>query len=64
MIWSSVITGIAAIIAAAVGLINRHKLNQVHVLVNSRLDATLTEIADLKLQRDITAGIKDSNGAT
>jgi len=63
VIWSSVITGIAAILAAALGLINRHKLNQVHVLVNSRLDSTLTEIEDLKKQRDTRAAFKDISGA-
>jgi hypothetical protein len=41
--------------AAVLGLMNRKKLQEVHVLVNSRLDATLTEIADLKTQRDLKA---------
>lgn len=40
-------------ITAVLGLINRKKISEVHILVNSRLDATLTEIEDLKEQRDI-----------
>lgn len=40
-------------ITAVLGLINRKKISEVHILVNSRLDATLTEIEDLKQQRDI-----------
>jgi hypothetical protein len=48
MIWASVISGAAAVIGALV----LRKVQQVHLLVNSRLDKTLAEIADLKAERD------------
>lgn len=46
------IGGAAAIVAAVVSLHNTRKIEEVHVLVNSRLDAALEQIADLKDQRD------------
>jgi hypothetical protein len=48
MIWASVISGAAAVLGALV----LRKVQQVHLLVNSRLDKTLAEIADLKAERD------------
>jgi hypothetical protein len=45
------IGGVAAIAAAALGLVNRQKIAEVHVLVNHRLDEALTEIQTLKDQR-------------
>jgi hypothetical protein len=48
MILASTISAVAVVISAVV----LRKVQQVHVLVNSRLDATLAEIADLKKQRD------------
>jgi hypothetical protein len=53
LIVSSVIAGVAAVIAALIGVRNHIKLTEIHVLVNSRLDSALTEIDDLKTQRDI-----------
>ena len=53
MIASSVIAGIAAIVAAVIGIRNHVKLTDIHVLVNSRLDTALEEIKDLKTQRDM-----------
>jgi hypothetical protein len=42
----------AGIIAAVIGLINRRKISEIHVLVNSRLDLAIAQIEDLKQQRD------------
>ncbi len=53
MIVSSIIAGVAAVIAALIGVRNHVKLTEIHVLVNARLDSALTEIDDLKTQRDI-----------
>ena len=53
MLWASVITALAAVAAAAIGALNHRKIDQVHVLVNSRLDAALLQIEDLKGQRDL-----------
>lgn len=53
MIASSIIAGIAAVIAAVISGYNHRKLNEIHVLVNSRLDAAIGEIEDLKKQRDL-----------
>jgi hypothetical protein len=47
------ISGLAAITASFIGVRNRKKLNEIHILVNSRLDQALSEINDLKTQRDI-----------
>lgn len=44
---------VPAAIAAVLGVLNRGKLTAIHVLVNSRLDQALSEIADLRRQRDI-----------
>jgi hypothetical protein len=44
---ASVISGTAVVLSAWI----LRKVQQVHVLVNSRLDSTLAEIADLKEQR-------------
>lgn len=59
MIWASVIAGSAAVIAAALGAYNARnisraqvKLQEVHVLVNNRLDTALDQIEDLKTQRN------------
>jgi hypothetical protein len=52
---AAIIPSAFGLAAAVLGLMNRKKLQEVHVLVNSRLDATLTEIADLKKQRDLKA---------
>jgi hypothetical protein len=71
MIWPAVIAGVAAIIAAALGYVNRqkinennNKLNEIHVLVNSRLDEALNHISELqniiKIQRE-AAKESDSN---
>jgi hypothetical protein len=40
-------------VTAALGFINRKKTNDIHLLVNSRLDQAIAEIEDLKKQRDI-----------
>lgn len=61
-IWVTVITGLFSLATTAIGLLNRHKIRQVHVLVNSRLDSTLTEIADLKRQRDLRQGNGGESG--
>jgi hypothetical protein len=63
MIWAAIIIpGLFSLAAAGLGLVNhgkiadtQNKVQEVHLLVNSRLDATLNEIADLKQQRDLKA---------
>jgi hypothetical protein len=45
------ISGIAAIIAAVIGFLNKLKLGEVHVLVNSRLDEALKLIEILKAEK-------------
>jgi hypothetical protein len=63
MIWAAIIIpGLFSLAAAGLGLVNHGKIadtqakvQEVHLLVNSRLDATLNEIADLKQQRDLKA---------
>jgi hypothetical protein len=63
MIWAAIIIpGLFSLAAAGLGLVNHGKIadtqakvQEVHLLVNSRLDATLSEIADLKQQRDLKA---------
>jgi hypothetical protein len=49
-IIAAVIGGVAAVAAASLGVMNRGKLREIHVLVNSRLDEALGEIALLKEQ--------------
>jgi|HubBroStandDraft_2_1064218.scaffolds.fasta_scaffold919340_3 hypothetical protein len=46
-------TAIGAIVAAVLGYKNKKKLTEIHILVNSRLDQALSEINDLKSQRDL-----------
>jgi hypothetical protein len=53
VIIAASIGGVAAIIAAVLGLTNRVKIAEVHVLVNHRLDEALMEIAQLKDQRHV-----------
>jgi hypothetical protein len=48
MIWPSVISGLAAIVAASLGFIIRQKIKEVHVLVDGRLTEALEEIKELK----------------
>lgn len=48
MIWASVIAGIAAVLAAAIGYRNNRKIAEVHVLVDGRLSDALKEIDELK----------------
>ena len=48
----AVIGALGAIGASAMGLLNRKKLTEIHVLVNSRLDQALSEINDLRQQRN------------
>lgn len=50
---AAVIAGLSAIVAAIIGIFNHRKLQEIHILVNSRLDQALAEITDLKEQRDI-----------
>lgn len=52
MIWAVIIPSVASVIAAILGVINHKKIAEVHVLVNNRLDTALSEINDLKSQRD------------
>lgn len=49
---ASVISGAAVVLSAFI----LRKVQQVHVLVNSRLDLALAELADLKEERAVTAG--------
>jgi hypothetical protein len=70
MIWPAIIAGVAAIIAAGLGYANRQKinessqkLNEIHVLVNSRLDEALNQINELRSRATIireAQEIKDS----
>lgn len=55
MIVSSVIGGLATVLGAVLGSAILRKLTKIHVLVNSRLDQALSEIDDLKTQRDLKA---------
>lgn len=50
---AAIIAGLSAIVAAIIGIFNHRKLQEIHILVNSRLDQALAEITDLKEQRDI-----------
>jgi hypothetical protein len=73
-IWPAIIAGLAAIIAAGLGYANRQKinesnqkLNEIHVLVNSRLDEALNQINELRSRATIVReaqDIKDSKAAT
>jgi hypothetical protein len=45
MIIASVISGIAAIIAASLGVVNHQRIKEVHVLVNNQLDAVMTKLS-------------------
>lgn len=42
------ITAVAGAIAAIVSLFNRHKLQAVHILMNSRMDKALNKIDELQ----------------
>ena len=53
LIVAATITGMSAITAAIIGVWNHKKLQEIHILVNSRLDQALSEINDLKSERDI-----------
>ena len=53
LIVAATITGMSAITAAIIGVWNHKKLTEIHILVNSRLDQALSEINDLKSERDI-----------
>ena len=48
MIWAAVVAGVFSVITTVVGLINRRRLGEIHILVNNRLDLALQEIKDLK----------------
>lgn len=63
MIAVAFIAAAGAIIAAALGLLNRQKINEIHVLVNSRLDTAIQQIEDLKTQRDLAQGREDHEQA-
>jgi hypothetical protein len=49
---AAVATAAAAVASVVLGLFNRKKLTEIHVLVNSRLDQAISEINDLKAERD------------
>jgi acetolactate synthase small subunit len=51
-ILSAVIIGGFSIAAAFIGLMNRVKINEIHIMVNSRLDQAIEQIHDLISQRD------------
>ena len=55
LIVAAVISAVGAITAAIIGAYNHRKLQEIHILVNSRLDQALSEIIDLRQQRDIKA---------
>jgi hypothetical protein len=59
----AIIGALGAIGAAVVGVINRAKINEIHVLVNSRLDAALGQVDDLKEQRDRTQRKEDESAS-
>lgn len=52
VIVAAVIAGVFAIAAAIIGAYNQRKLNEIHVVMNSRLDEALAEIESLKVERD------------
>lgn len=67
IVWDSVASTLATVGSTAAtiyGYFNKKKINEVHVLVNSRLDATLNEVADLKAQRDKKASRQEDPDGT
>jgi hypothetical protein len=65
-IIAAVIAALGAVAASLIGADNRRKIDQsqqklseIHILVNSRLDSALSQIADLKQQRDRVQGKED-----
>jgi hypothetical protein len=51
----AVLGAFSAILAFITGLRNRHRLQEVHVLVNDRLSTAIAQIDDLKTERESTA---------
>lgn len=47
-IWAAVAAGIPGLIAAVIGIANRGKLTEIHVLVNSKMQTALETIAGLR----------------
>lgn len=52
--WTQVFAAVAALGAVAVSILNSYKINEVHVLMNSRLD----ELLDLTTKAATAAGFK------
>jgi predicted membrane-bound spermidine synthase len=59
MIWTTAITGVCSLAAAVVSALILRKVQQVHVLVNSRLDSALAEADDLRKQQDPKASVSE-----
>lgn len=56
---TSIIAAALSALAVILSAFILRKSQQIHLLVNSRLDATIAEIADLKQQRDDKAAAED-----
>jgi hypothetical protein len=58
------ISSIAIVVVALLGYVGNRKLNEIHVLVNSRLSEALSEIKDLQLHLAVqkTLPAEDDNG--
>lgn len=57
-----IVGAVTALLVAAIGLLGRSKIEEIHVLVNSRLSEALSEIQSLKTE--LKTAKDDSNEAT
>ena len=61
MEWAAIIIpSLAALGAAAISLLNRRRIKEVHVLVNNRLDAALEKIGNLEASEPV--GLNSGGG--
>jgi hypothetical protein len=54
-VYIALAAGIPGIIAAVIGVLNRTKIAEIHVLVNSKMDQALSTIAGLRFDAATTA---------
>jgi hypothetical protein len=54
-VWVAIAAGIPALFAAVIGMMNRSKIAEVHVLVNSKMSEALATIASLRTDAAVTA---------
>ncbi len=55
VIWVAIAAAVPGLAAAFISLINRSKIAEVHVLVNSKMSEALATIANLRLDAAATA---------